>query len=63
MMEYWVNYTIDGEPYQAGPYNYAEILEHYFDIQGYARVTNCEIVKARDPARHLMTAQRQPEQP
>lgn len=48
-MEWYVNYTIDGKDYQAGPYSPDEADWHRKDIAGYDRVRNCShMTAARD---------------
>jgi hypothetical protein len=54
---HYVNYTVMGKDYQAGPYSTQSEAEiHHQDIKSYAGVTNCWIGGARDTARILIGA-------
>jgi len=50
----FVNYTIRGQHYQAGPYTNESVDSHWRDIRLYYGVTQVSIVKERDPSRKLV---------
>lgn len=51
----YVNYTINGKDYQAGPYHSeAEAEIHHRDIRSYDGITNCWIGNSRDTSRILI---------
>ena len=55
--QHYVNYTISGKNYQAGPYQSGPEAEiHYKDIRSYAGITNCWIGNTRDQSRILIGA-------
>jgi hypothetical protein len=54
-MKHYVNYTISGKDYQAGPYDSeAEAEMHHKDIRSYTGITNCWIGNVRDSNRTLI---------
>ena len=50
----YVNYTVMGNEYQAGPYPSNEVECHLNDIRGYEGVSRCFIVAERDQSRQLI---------
>lgn len=50
----YVNYTVHGKEFQAGPYASNEVEEHKRDIAGYEGVCQCYIVSERDERRQLI---------
>jgi hypothetical protein len=53
--QHYVNYTISGKDYQAGPYqSEAEVEMHYNDIKSYYGVSNCWMGNTRDQSRILI---------
>jgi hypothetical protein len=55
MTEWYVNYTVRGKDFQAGPYkNVNDAWENYRDIVGYAFITDCYISCIRDKDRVLI---------
>jgi hypothetical protein len=54
-MKHYVNYTLMGKDYQAGPYDSeAEAEMHHKDIRSYTGITNCWIGNVRDSKRILI---------
>jgi hypothetical protein len=52
----YVNYTLMGRDYQAGPYRSVdEADEHRRDIKSFAGVTHCWVANGRDPKRILIS--------
>jgi hypothetical protein len=55
--QHFVNYTVMGKDYQAGPYqSQAEAELHHKDIKSYTGITNCWIGNTRDESRILIGA-------
>jgi hypothetical protein len=55
----FINYTITGVDYQAGPFSPEEVEAHQRDIAGYAGVTQCFVVLHRDQRRNLISNDRE----
>lgn len=52
---HFVNYTVMGKDYQAGPYHsFAEAELHHKDIKSYTGITNCWIGDVRDTSRIMI---------
>jgi hypothetical protein len=53
--QHYVNYTVSGKDYQAGPYqSEAEARIHYKDIIGFVGISNCWMGNTRDEGRILI---------
>jgi hypothetical protein len=53
--QHFVNYTLFGRDYQAGPYKDAdEANEHRFDIKSFSGITDCYVAFGRDQRRILI---------
>jgi len=54
-MTVYVNYTIMGREFQAGPYRLNEADEHKRDIQSFEGVNQVFLSPMREPKRQLIT--------